>query len=244
MNVTTTKPPTTVVTTASPALTTLAASTSVAAATNVSASNATSTFISQCGKISSVSQAVRANSYYNNGSCFIAVYSLNVPYANVSPTCRNISKQTNSTADCQMLHTVSASSIRNFITSGLVQSTDSFYMGVSRDSCNSTWHWDNAGGSKTDVATNSSDGVLLPGVNKSCGYNNAIYIENDGSGAIGGATNTTPTNVLFVRMSDRLFFYGNSTLSFVCGFDHVNFRVLSNKGCLRLNDVDVFRFVF
>ncbi|KAI6173154.1 hypothetical protein M3Y98_01051700 [Aphelenchoides besseyi] len=157
MNVTTTKPPTTVVTTISPALTTLAASTSVAAATNGSAQNATSTFVTQCGKISNVSQTVKANSYYNNGSCFIAVYSPNVAYTNVSTTCRNISRQTNSTADCQMLHTISAASIRNFITNGLVQSTDSFYMGVSRDSCNSTWHWDNAGGSKTDVATNSSD---------------------------------------------------------------------------------------
>ncbi|KAI6209791.1 hypothetical protein M3Y96_00258300 [Aphelenchoides besseyi] len=168
MNVTTTKPPTTVVTTISPALTTLAAT----------AQNATSTFVTQCGKISNVSQTVKANSYYNNGSCFIAVYSPNVAYTNVSTTCRNISRQTNSTADCQMLHTISAASIRNFITNGLVQSTDSFYMGVSRDSCNSTWHWDNAGGSKTDVATNSSDFFLLPG------------------GAIGGATNTTPTNVL------------------------------------------------
>ncbi|KAI6229937.1 hypothetical protein M3Y99_01115500 [Aphelenchoides fujianensis] len=178
------------------------------------AANASAAFAAQCRNVPTMAGTVRAGSYFNNGSCYVSYYQPNVSYAASSGTCKNVTRKTNATtADCQLLHVTNATLIGTLVNIGVIavslptlysfmspsscKYTDTFFVGLSRNDCNSSWHWDDPSNRTTTIAENSTDGADLPKKGAWCGFNNVIFTLKEGKGALGGAMlNSTSTNAV------------------------------------------------
>ncbi|KAI6192661.1 hypothetical protein M3Y99_01924000 [Aphelenchoides fujianensis] len=146
------------------------------------AANASAAFAAQCRNVPTIAGTVRAGSYFNNGSCYVSYYQPNVAYAASSGTCKNVTRKTNATtADCQLLHVTNATLIGTLVNIGVIAYTDTFFVGLSRNDCNSSWHWDDPSNkTTTTIAENSTDGADLPKKGAWCGFNNVIFTLKEG----------------------------------------------------------------